>query len=75
MKLTEIYLRERVVKDIEIPKKWQKSFNKFMIGQGCGIYENENGRGYKYWYADFAKWYRMNEKSIKRDEQIDSILG
>lgn len=71
MTLTELYNRKQDVRQSEIPKEWEDKFNKFIFGQTCGI-DTKTGESI-YWYSDFAQWYRVNEKQIKRLEKIDEL--
>lgn len=83
MKLSEIYKNKgkklcfedyevHVVTEDMIPEKWAKDFNRFMFGQTCMMLEDES---LAYYFNDFSMWYRMNEKSILRDEAIDDTLA
>jgi hypothetical protein len=76
MNLKEIYDSGEDVRDSQIPKKWKKSFENFMFGQGCLADLNEDGtiKEYIYFASDFRTWYYRNEKEILREINIDNII-
>jgi hypothetical protein len=69
-KLREIYESGENVNESQIPEKWKKSFNLFMLGQTCLIANDE----FIFYSSDFRRWYNINKLEIERDEKINSII-
>ena len=76
MTLKELYDRGTDIREFEIPEKWRKSFNEFMLGSTCLADVDENGNvvSYVYYSHDFRRWNHINQVEIERDEKIDSII-
>ena len=76
MNLKQLFEAKRDVRESEIPKIWQESFNLFMFGQTCCSETNEDGsiKEFIYYSCDFRIWYNQNREAIERDIKIDETL-
>jgi hypothetical protein len=75
MNLKELYLRQRDINELDIPVKWEESFNKFMFGKTCGVEHKDDGSiQFVYWWSDFSHWYEENKVQIERDLKLDDLV-
>jgi hypothetical protein len=75
MNLKELYLRQRDIREIDIPLKWKGSFNAFMFGKTCGVEHKDDGSIlFVYYWRDFSHWYEVNRVQIERDINLDELL-
>ena len=75
MNLKELYLRQRDVREIDIPVKWKESFNTFMFGKTCAIEHKDDGSiQFVYYWRDFSHWYEENKIQIVRELKLDELL-